>query len=252
MAYIQIKNLSAGYGKTAVVSGMDLDIEKGKILAFIGPNGSGKSTILKSISKNIPILGGDIIIDGKSIKNYSYKELSKKMAVILTERVKTELMTCRDVVEMGRFPYTGRLGLLSESDEIKVKNALEAVNALDIAEKDFNKISDGQRQRILLARAICQEPEIIVLDEPTSFLDIKYKFEVLTILMRMAKEKGITVVMSLHETELAKKSADVIAAVSRDGSVRSGSPEEMFDEKEIQKLYGIDKKFLDPVFWQDF
>ena len=251
MAYIQIKNLSAGYGKTAVVSGMDLDIEKGKILAFIGPNGSGKSTILKSISKNIPILGGDIIIDGKSIKNYSYKELSKKMAVILTERVKTELMTCRDVVEMGRFPYTGRLGLLSENDEIKVKNALEAVNALDIAEKDFNKISDGQRQRILLARAICQEPEIIVLDEPTSFLDIKYKFEVLTILMRMAKEKGITVVMSLHETELAKKSADVIAAVSRDGSVRSGSPEEMFDEKEIQKLYGIDKKFLDPVFWQD-
>ena len=252
MAYIQIKNLSAGYGKTAVVSGMDLDIEKGKILAFIGPNGSGKSTILKSISKNIPILGGDIIIDGKSIKNYSYKELSKKMAVILTERVKTELMTCRDVVEMGRFPYTGRLGLLSESDEIKVKNALEAVNALDIAEKDFNKISDGQRQRILLARAICQEPEIIVLDEPTSFLDIKYKFEVLTILMCMAKEKGITVVMSLHETQLARKSADVIAAVSRDGSVRSGSPEEMFDEKEIQKLYGIDKKFLDPVFWQDF
>ena len=252
MAYIQIKNLSAGYGKTAVVSGMDLDIEKGKILAFIGPNGSGKSTILKSISKNIPILGGDIIIDGKSIKNYSYKELSKKMAVILTERVKTELMTCRDVVEMGRFPYTGRLGLLSESDEIKVKNALEAVNALDIAEKDFNKISDGQRQRILLARAICQEPEIIVLDEPTSFLDIKYKFEVLTILMRMAKEKGITVVMSLHETQLARKSADIIAAVSRDGSVRSGSPEEMFDEKEIQKLYGIDKKFLDPVFWQDF
>jgi iron complex transport system ATP-binding protein len=252
MAYIQIKNLSAGYGKTAVVSGMDLDIEKGKILAFIGPNGSGKSTILKSISKNIPILGGDIIIDGKSIKNYSYKELSKKMAVILTERVKTELMTCRDVVEMGRFPYTGRLGLLSESDELKVKNALEAVNALDIAEKDFNKISDGQRQRILLARAICQEPEIIVLDEPTSFLDIKYKFEVLTILMRMAKEKGITVVMSLHETQLARKSADIIAAVSRDGSVRSGSPEEMFDEKEIQKLYGIDKKFLDPVFWQDF
>jgi iron complex transport system ATP-binding protein len=252
MAYIQIKNLSAGYGKTAVVSGMDLDIEKGKILAFIGPNGSGKSTILKSISKNIPILGGDIIIDGKSIKNYSYKELSKKMAVILTERVKTELMTCRDVVEMGRFPYTDRLGLLSKSDELKVKNALEAVNALDIAEKDFNKISDGQRQRILLARAICQEPEIIVLDEPTSFLDIKFKFEVLTILMRMAKEKGITVVMSLHETQLAKKSADVIAAVSRDGSVRSGSPEEMFDEKEIQKLYGIDKKFLDPVFWQDF
>lgn len=252
MAYIHIENLSAGYGKTAVVSGVDLDIEKGKILAFIGPNGSGKSTILKSISKNIPILGGDIVIDGKSIKNYSYKELSKKMAVILTERVKTELMTCRDVVEMGRFPYTGRLGLLSESDALKVKNALEAVNALDIAEKDFNKISDGQRQRILLARAICQEPEIIVLDEPTSFLDIKYKFEVLTILMRMAKEKGITVVMSLHETELARKSADVIAAVSRDGSVKSGSPEEMFDEKEIQKLYGIDKKFLDPVFWQDF
>ena len=173
MAYIQIKNLSAGYGKTAVVSGIDLDIEKGKILAFIGPNGSGKSTILKSISKNIPILGGDIVIDGKSIKNYSYKELSKKMAVILTERVKTELMTCRDVVEMGRTPHTGRLGLLAKGDDAKVNSALETVNATDIAERDFNKISDGQRQRILLARAICQGPEIIVLDEPTSFLDIK-------------------------------------------------------------------------------
>ena len=251
MAYIHMKGLAVGYGKTAVASGIDLEIQKGEIIALIGPNGSGKSTILKSLAKNIPVLGGDIAIDGRSIKNYSYKSLSKKMAVILTDRVKPDLMTCRDVVEMGRYPYTGRFGLLNEDDNLKVISALKAVNAVDIAERDFNKISDGQRQRVILARALCQEPEIIILDEPTSFLDIKYKLEVLTILMRMAKEKNITVIMSLHEIELAKKTADRIVTVSREGVVRAGSPEKMLDEKEIEKLYRIDRNFLDPVFWKD-
>ncbi len=246
-----MESLCVGYGKTEVVSGIDLSVERGEIVAFIGPNGSGKSTILKTLMKDIPILSGDILIDGKSIEKYSFKEMSKKAAAIFTERVKTELMTCRDVVEMGRTPYTGRLGLLSGDDEEKVSEALELVNAAEFANRDFNKISDGQRQRILLARAICQEPEMIALDEPTSFLDIKYKLEVLTILMRMAKEKNVAVIMSLHEIELAKKAADIIVAVGMDGKARVGRPREMLQKENIRELFGIDRSAINSVFERD-
>lgn len=119
----------------------------------------------------------------------NYKELSKLVAVVLTDRLKPELMTCRDVVSTGRYPYTGNLGILSEEDEEKVSRVMEKVHTAELAEKEFTAISDGQKQRVLLARAICQEPEIIVLDEPTSFLDIRHKLELLSILREMAKRK---------------------------------------------------------------
>ena len=125
--------------------------------------------------------------------------------MVLTERLKPELMTCHDVVATGRYPYTGRLGILSKEDELKVDQAMEAVHAQELGSRNFQEISDGQRQRVLLARAICQEPEIMILDEPTSFLDIRYKLELLGILRNMAKEKGITVILSLHEIDMAQK-----------------------------------------------
>lgn len=135
----------------------------------------------------------------------SNKEVSKKLAVVLTERMRPELMTCEDIVATGRYPYTGTLGILSASDKEKVRAAMETVHAWDLKDRDFTAISDGQRQRILLARAICQEPEIIVLDEPTSFLDIRHKLELLTILKKMVLENQLTVIMSLHELDLAQK-----------------------------------------------
>lgn len=248
MTHIKLENLSVGYGRMAVLSGIELEINRGEIIALIGPNGSGKSTLLKTMAGSLNMISGNISIDGRSIKDYSYAELSKKIAVILTGQTKTELLSCRDVVEMGRYPYTGRLGILSEKDDEKVSEALKAVHAEEIASRDFNKISDGQRQRILLARAICQEPEIILLDEPTSFLDIKYKLEILTILRRMAHEEKITVIMSLHEIELAKKAADRIVAVGGDGIIKDGGPDEIFAENGIRKLYNINNKYLDPIF----
>lgn len=124
---------------------------------------------------------------------------------MLTERMKPELMTCHDIVATGRYPYTGRLGILSREDERKVDEALEAVHAQELGIRNFQEISDGQRQRVLLARAICQEPEVMILDEPTSYLDIRHKLELLAILRKMAKENGITVIMSLHEIDLAQK-----------------------------------------------
>ena len=178
----------------------------------------------------------------------SFRELSTKMAVVLTERMKPELMTCHDIVATGRYPYTGRLGMLTREDEEKVEKAMRAVHAEELGGRDFNAISDGQRQRVLLARAICQEPEVIILDEPTSFLDIRHKLELLAILRRMAKEKGITVIMSLHEIDLAQKISDKIICVKGDAISHFGAPETIFREDIIRELYEIDNGSFDPCF----
>lgn len=247
-SYLRLAHLNVGYNKQAVVSDINIDIKKGEIIAMIGPNGAGKSTILKSIARDLEIISGDVILDGKNLKEYSFKELSQKMAVILTDRIKVELMTCRDIVATGRYPYTGRLGILSEEDEQKVTDALETVHAGEIAYKDFNEISDGQKQRILLARAICQEPELILLDEPTSFLDVKHKLELLSILTKMARRKNITVITSLHEIDLAEKVADRIVTVKGNDVFRFGTPKEVFEEETIRNLYEIDNGFFDPLF----
>lgn len=246
--YLSLNNLSVGYNKKSVVSNIDIKINKGEIIALIGPNGAGKSTILKTISRSLDIIEGEIFLAGMEIRNYTYRELSTKMAVILTDRIKPELMTCRDIVATGRYPYTGRLGILSKEDEKKVYDALLAVNALDIADRDFNNISDGQRQRILLARAICQEPEIILLDEPTSYLDIRHKLELLSLLIKMARQKNITVITSLHEIDLAQKVADRIITVGGNSGTGFGKPGDIFEEKKIKELYNIDNGFYDPLF----
>ena len=174
-SYFQMKDLSVGYHGNVLIHDICTEIKKGEILTLIGPNGSGKSTILKSITKQLTLIGGKVTIGEKNLKDLSYKELATQMAVVLTQRAKPELMTCYEVVAAGRYPYTGRLGILTREDEKKTQEALEIVHATEYAEKSFEAISDGQRQRILLARAICQEPEVLILDEPTSFLDIRYK-----------------------------------------------------------------------------
>ena len=180
------------YNGKPLIDQIQVGIHKGEIVTLIGPNGSGKSTILKSITRQLKILGGKVLYEENDLHKLSYKELSTRMAVVLTERMRPELMTCHDIVATGRYPYTGRLGILSREDEIKWMRPCGSVHAEELGSRDFNAISDGQRQRVLLARAICQEPEIIVLDEPTSFLDIRHKLELLSILRSMAKEKGIT------------------------------------------------------------
>ena len=246
--YFELSNLSVGYNKKTLIHDICLDIKKGEIVTLIGPNGAGKSTILKSITRQLEIIGGQVFFENEEIRTISYKDLSTRMAVVLTERLKTELLTCHDIVATGRYPYTGRLGILSHEDEEKVDNALRTVNALDLGNRDFNAISDGQKQRILLARAICQEPEIIILDEPTSFLDIRYKLELLSILGRMAKENNITIIMTLHEIDLAQKISDKIVCVSGDRVIRYGTPQEIFKEETTKELYDIDNGFFDPMF----
>ena len=245
--YLQTKDLAVGYQGKALIHDINFGICKGEIVTLIGPNGSGKSTILKSITRQLRLVGGKVFFDDTSLMNISYKELSSRMAVVLTERIRTELMTCHDIVATGRYPYTGRLGILTAEDERIVDEAMAAVHAQEIGNRDFNAISDGQKQRIMLARAICQEPEIIVLDEPTSYLDIRYKLELLDILKRMAKEKGITVLMSLHEIDLAQKCADRIVCVRGEEIMAYGTPEEVFYEETIEKLYDLDNGSYNPL-----
>ena len=246
--FFSTDELSVGYGGKPLISGITIGIKKGEILTLIGPNGSGKSTILKSITRHLAMISGVVYLDQKNMKQMSGKELAARLSVVLTERVMPEMMTCYDVVASGRYPYTNSLGVLTKNDRRIIRESMERVHALDLMRQDFLAVSDGQRQRIMLARAICQEPEVIVLDEPTSFLDIRHKIELLGILREMAKQKGITVIMSLHEIDLANKISDRVMCVKGDHITDFGTPEEIFTDERINRLYEIENGSYDVLF----
>lgn len=246
--YFRTEKLTVGYDGIPLIREIEMQVRRGEILTLIGPNGGGKSTILKSITRQLKTIGGTVYLENEDLQKLSGKELSRKMAVVLTERMQSELMTCEDIVATGRYPYTGTLGILTEEDRAKVREAMELVHALDLCDRDFKAISDGQRQRIMLARAICQEPEIIILDEPTSYLDIRHKLELLSILKKLVAQSQVAVIMSLHELDLAQKVSDRVICVHGEYIDRYGTPEEVFTPDYIQKLYGITDGTYDPLF----
>lgn len=237
--FFKTENLTVGYNGKPIVNNIDVSIKKGQILSLIGPNGSGKSTILKSITKQLKVIDGVVFLSGSPINDINSRDMARRAAVVLTERPKPELMTCGDVVAVGRYPYTGMLGILSASDKEKINEALCLVNALDLKDRCFSEVSDGQLQRIMLARAICQEPEIIILDEPVSFLDIRYAVEILDILRRMASERGVTVIMSLHELNYAKRVSDRVMCVKDGYILHLDTPEAVFTKEIISRLYDL-------------
>ena len=214
--YFYTEGLTVGYHGVPLIKNIKISLKKGEILTLIGPNGAGKTTILRSIIKQLKPLDGVVVLDGKETEQISGKELSRKLSVVLTERVRPEMMTCKEVVATGRYPYTGKFGVLSKEDWKLVDEAMELVHIHELADRDFSKTSDGQKQRVMLARAICQQPDIIILDEPTSFLDIRYKLEFLAIIQNMSRERNLSVIMSLHELDLAGRISDKIACVRGD------------------------------------
>lgn len=238
-SYLYSDHMAVGYGGKPLIENISLHIRRGEILTLIGPNGSGKSTILKSIIQQLKLISGAVYLDGRDMRGMAEPDVAKRMSVLMTERIHPELMTCEDVVSTGRYPYTGRLGILTQRDREKVWEALELVHAAELAKCDFSQISDGQRQRILLARALCQEPEVIVLDEPTSFLDIRHKLELLAILKDMVRKRQLAVIMSLHELDLAQKVSDYVVCVHNNSIERYGTPEEIFTSEYIMQLYGV-------------
>ena len=237
--YFRTDGLSAGYGRHVILSGVGITSCRGEITTLIGPNGCGKSTLLRTAAKQLAALSGAVFIDGKSLSEISPNALARKLSILLTERISPELMTCRDVVESGRYPYTGQLGILSAADREAVAEAMELTSTTELSELDFGRISDGQRQRVMLARAICQQPELLILDEPTSYLDIRHKLELLAILKQMVHEKHVAVLMSLHELDLAQKVSDLVICVHGDRIERMGVPEEIFTDEYIHHLYGV-------------
>ena len=240
--YFKTEQMSVGYQGKPLIRDIEIGLQKGEILTLIGPNGAGKSTILKSIAKQLKLIHGVVYLDKRELRQMSGSELSQKMAVVFTEKMKTELMTCEDVVATGRYPYTGSFGILSKEDHESVREAMELVHVTEISNQDFTRVSDGQRQRVMLARAICQEPEIIILDEPTSFLDVKYKLELLSLLLELRTKKELTVIMSLHELELSKIISDKIMCI-KDGHIeRCGTPEDIFKSDFIKRLFHIDEE----------
>ena len=246
--FFHTDQLTVGYDGKPLIREINIQLKKGEILTLIGPNGAGKSTILKSITRQLATISGTVYLDKQLMSQMSNKEVSQKLAVVLTERMRPELMTCEDIVATGRYPYTGTLGILSAEDKVKVKEAMETVHAWDLKDRDFTAISDGQRQRILLARAICQEPEIIVLDEPTSVLDIRHKLELLTLLKQMVLDNQLTVIMSLHELDLAQKVSDKVICVHGEHIEKYGAPEEIFTSDYIRNLYGITRGSYNAAF----
>jgi iron complex transport system ATP-binding protein len=237
--YISAEQMTVGYDGKPLIENISIGVRRGEILTLIGPNGSGKSTILKSMIKELRLIAGTVVLDGRDMADLRERDVAKKLAIVMTERIKGELMTCRDVAATGRYPYTGRLGILAKEDHAIVDAALETVHAKDFADRPFSAISDGQRQRILLARAIAQQPEIIVLDEPTSFLDVKHKLELLDILKTMVRRQNVAVILSLHELDLAEKVSDRVVCVAEGRIDRCDTPENIFRDDYISALYGI-------------
>ena len=246
---IRTERLDSGYGHKVIVAGAEITVQPGEIVTLIGPNGAGKSTVLKTIAGQLEPLAGTVYIGEADRQSYSLADIAKKQAVMLTERKPAEKMTCSEVVSLGRYPYTGRLGILTDNDKKIVRDTMELVHVAELADTSYDHISDGQRQRVLLARAICQEPEIMILDEPTSYLDIRHKLEFLDLLRGLAREKKIGVIMSMHELELAHLIADKVICISADGKAEmTGSPEEVFTDSIISRLYGLEDGKLREVY----
>lgn len=239
MSYLKTQNLAVGYDKKILIQDLNLQVKEGEIVTLIGPNGSGKSTILKTITRQLERIDGAIFLEEKEYKKYPNHELAKCMSMVMTQRIHPELMTCEEVVESGRYPYTGKMGQLLDDDKKKVEEAFEMVEAKELKQQLFAKISDGQRQRIMLARAICQEPKLLILDEPTSFLDIQYKLELIGIIKRLAKEKKVAILMSLHELDLAERVSDLLVCVRDKKIDRIAKPYELVSDQYINDLFQI-------------
>ncbi len=247
---VAVEKLKAGYGHRIVLSDITLHIHEGMFVGVIGPNGSGKSTLLKTIARLIEPKDGVVYIDGKNVLELSRSELAKRLAVVLTERPSLKLMTVRDVVALGRYPYTDMLGRLRGADLDRVYEVLRLVGIEHLADRFFDELSDGEKQKVLIARALAQEPRVLILDEPTTYLDIKHRVEVMYILYKVCKSRNIAVIASVHDIDLAAKFCDYLIVIKNGKIYQAGSPEEVLQERVLREVYelslGIKYPLLSP------
>jgi len=244
---IRTHGLDVGYDGKTVIGGVEINALQGQTICLIGPNGAGKSTILRTLAGMLAPVGGVVYIGRDDIRSLKPNDLAKQMAVVLTERLNVNMTSAYEVVSMGRIPYTGFFGRLNADDHLVVRECMKIVGATDLAEREFLSLSDGEKQKILIARALAQEPRLIILDEPTTHLDIKHKIEVVRILNRLSAANGVTVVLALHDVDIAVKNCQFVMLIKNGGIVAHGRPEDVIEKDTICELYDIEGAVFNSV-----
>ena len=247
---LSTQNLEIGYvnGKPArkvVGSGLNLDLYQGEFVCLVGPNGAGKSTLLRTLTGLQPKLGGEVFLGGKKLEQFSRKELANEISVVLTSPIEVGAMTASELVAMGRFPFTGLFDRMSEKDWEVVRQALEMVGLTGFEERMVHKLSDGERQKAMIARALAQEPRILVLDEPTAYLDLPGRVSVMNLMHELARQHGKTVLTSTHDLDLAMRSADRFWLMSPGGQIIRGAPEDLVLSGDFQRVFTRDRISFD-------
>lgn len=237
---LRIENLSVGYKNTPLASGINLELGKGKVTALIGRNGAGKSTLLKTITRSLKPLGGTIWIRGKKLDSLSGKALSKLMAVVTTDPDMAGGLRIEELVALGRIPYTGRIGLLGREDKKRIEEAMENVGIIHKTGSFVGELSDGERQKAMIARGLAQDTPILLMDEPFSFLDVAARLEMMALVRRLAHDEDKAILFSTHEVAQALRMADSIWAFVGDGTdktVVQGSPLEIIERGDVDRLF---------------
>lgn len=233
---LRAENLAVGYpvsgrggrtGARRILSGLDLELRPGELVCLLGPNGAGKSTLLRTLAGLQAPLEGRLVVDGGDFAALSPEAWARKTAIVLTERIDGGNLTVQALAELGRHPHTGWSGRLGDADRAAVRRAMEEAGAWDLRERRYDELSDGEKQRVMLARALAQEPALLLLDEPTAFLDLPRRVETMRLLRALAGDRGRAVLMSTHDLELAMRAADRLWLVPPGGPVRTGLPEDL-------------------------
>lgn len=248
MSRITTKDLSIGYGKHLIVDGLELTIPDSKITCIIGPNGCGKSTILKTIARLLKPSKGAVLLDGKTIHHQSTKSIAQKIAILAQSPHTPEEMTVKDLVSYGRSPYQKGFGQLTNKDWEMIHWALEETNLLEFADRFVHSLSGGQRQRVWIAMALAQDTDILLLDEPTTYLDLAHQLDVLQVLEKLNKKQNKTIVMVLHDLNHASRFSDYLISI-RDGKiVKAGEPTEVMTNQVLRDVFDIDAQIVEDPY----
>lgn len=245
MSCISTKNLNISYGNLDIVKDLNLDIPKGKITTIIGSNGCGKSTILKTIARIIQAKSGDIFVNNINIKEQSPKDLAKVMAVLPQSPQAPSGLTVEELIAYGRFPHQKGFGKMRKEDEDIVTWALKSTGIEDFRERPMEALSGGQRQRAWIAMALAQQTEILILDEPTTYLDLAHQLEILKLLEELNRKQGTTIIMVIHELNNAARFADHMIGVKKGKVVCQGTAHEVMTKENLKELFNIDAEIVE-------
>lgn len=245
---LRADNVTLGYGERRVIEGLRLAIQPGEITSIVGHNGCGKSTLLRALSRLLKPAAGQVLLDGRAIHRMPTKEVARAMGLLPQSPTAPEGIVVADLVGRGRHPHQGALGRWSPHDYEVVSRALEATNTAELSQRPVDELSGGQRQRVWIAMVLAQETDILLLDEPTTFLDIAHQLEVLDLLTDLNRELGTTIVMVLHDLALAARYSDRMVAM-RSGEIEAvGTPEQVVTPQTVRAVFGIDSRIIpDPV-----